>query len=479
MLLANVSSKLASLLSISFLAKAISSIDLGIYNAFINTTAYFNQLSDLGASTVLQLKSAKFRNSTKDKLIFEHRLSAGILLGCMANAICCVAIILFQDEILDSLFSNTSADLLHLLLPITCIQFFAQLPTYVLMGIGHFKRYSYRNLITSFILLFGVAIPAFFYGLAGAVTGYLIAIVVNAILTWHITITILREEHMRFNFKHGLRSIPALLSEGLWLYVGSTLLGALGGLVTIRLFNQYISIEEFGFLRIAASINAITAIIPTALMPVTLTLLSGKSADKGVRLKSFQIRYISSLILIFTVILLFFLPQLLRWIFGAAYLKGEFLIGSMLLINIIVLLQGIYSNFLIAQGKMSFLGTVSTIGILLHIILCFLLVPSYQNIGYLIAWGVPQLLSHIITVGKEFSSEKGYSKDRKTKLFYLTFVAISFYIAIIHFTMQASHMNTSLLAAGVLVYCVIFYKFVISDEERQALHSKWLTYFHD
>jgi O-antigen/teichoic acid export membrane protein len=287
-LIANVFTKSIGLLSISFLSKIISSVELGLYNSYLNTSAYINQIADLGASTILQKSSANFKQDATSKINLEQKLSAAFLLGLLANIILLTVIIFNIEKFSHVLFNQNATDLTYLLIIITIIQFFFQMPSYVLMGIGYFKYYSIRNLFTSSVSFIGTTVLAMSYGLNGAIVGYVAATIINTIYTWRITFQIFKKEEINFSIITSFEHIKSLLQDGFWFYFGNTLLGAISGLFTITLFSQYISVEDFGFLRIAASINAITAIIPTALLPVTLTIISRNSNKYVFIIKSFS-----------------------------------------------------------------------------------------------------------------------------------------------------------------------------------------------
>ena len=165
MLIANVFTKSIGLLSISFLSKIISSVELGLYNSYLNTSAYINQIADLGASTILQKSSANFKQDATSKVKLEQKLSAAFLLGLLANIVLLTAILFNIDKFSHILFNQNATDLTYLLIIITIIQFFFQMPSYVLMGIGYFKYYSIRNLFTSSVSFIGTTALAMSYGL--------------------------------------------------------------------------------------------------------------------------------------------------------------------------------------------------------------------------------------------------------------------------------------------------------------------------
>lgn len=461
------------LITISFLSKLITSIELGIYNSYINAAAYINQIADLGASTVLQKASACAKDS-ESKKVLEKKMSAAILLGGLSN-LCILLLVTLNIEFFSQLlFNQKPVDLTHLLILITIIQFFFQLPTYVLMGIGHFRYYSLRNIVTAFTSLLCVIVPAIFWGLRGAIFGYLAATLINTAFTWIITLRILKLEQIKISLNSSFSGLVQVLKEGFWFYFGNTFLGAIAGLFTITLFSKYISIESFGFLRIAASINAITAIIPSALMPVTLSVLSRHSEQDTIRIKSFQIRYVFGAIFLFTSLLLLGIKPVIDLLFNAEYEKGLVLICPLILVNIIILMQGLFSNFLIAGGKMKFLGTISTLSIVLHIILSYLLIPGLGNTGYLISWLVPQFLSHLLTTIKEFSSNQSYKKIKEIKWFYLITIPALFITFYAGFLPISDPLRVYVLICIIPLYFIAFIKFAVSGQELTALNKQVL-----
>jgi O-antigen/teichoic acid export membrane protein len=167
-----------------------------------------------------------------------------------------------------------------------------------------------------------------------------------------------------------------------------------------------------------------------------------------------------------------FITPLIEFLFSSEYNKGLELICPLIITNVIILMQGIFSNFLIAEGKMTFLGTISTISIILHIVLSFTLVPLYGNLGYVAAWLIPQSVSHIITSLKSLTINDFYKNHKEIKMFYLAFIPALVFTILLTFLPTDSTIKTPGYLVVISLYSIFFLRFVVSKYEVELIKSK-------
>ena len=397
----NLISKIINFLTLSILARFLGPSGLGVYNAVISSTMSINQISDLGTSIVLQKESAKI--SENNKLQIGSLFLTTIIVQLVMNIVICTIILIWPEYFFNHFFKDLgSIDLIYYSVPLIIFQCLAQLALTFIAGLGEFKFYSIRLMITSIVTVFVLVLFLFLFAPnpAIALMATIFSVLINIIITWYLVYVASKRQDVRFVNSYWLTNLRQIRNEGFVYYVGNTLVGAIVTIVLVKLFVKHISLEDYGYLRIGSNLAAILGIIPAAIQPVTINFLS-KDNLTGNSLKSVQIRFLVFFILLITIIILIFLNPIISILFGSIYLMGKDVILFLVSIQIIILTSGVISNFLVASGHASFIGVVSTFSVLVNLVLAMILIPRFGIYGFYISHFTGYFLGFIAICYKE------------------------------------------------------------------------------
>jgi O-antigen/teichoic acid export membrane protein len=394
-------SKIINFLTLGYLARILGPEHLGIYNAIQNSGNYVNMMSSLGTQVVVQRAGAKIKEFgiARVNQIFSNAVT--IYLGL--NVLFAVVLGLFPSSFLKILLNSTGTiDYVLFISLIIILNAISQLPIFLILGLGEFKRYSIINIINSiFILSFSVLFVFLFESnLRAALLAFALAMVLNAGLVANLYFKLARVHGIRMRFSINKPALKYIFQEGFFYYIGNTLLGAISGLVMISLFYKHLSPVDYGFTRIGSAFGAILTIIPTAIQPVTISFLSADQSNQY--LKSVQTRIIPFLSMVLVSIVAFNMDLILGIIFGIEYLNARYIVFGMILLQIPTIYLGLINNFQVARGHMNFVGFVAIIGCALLIGSSFLLIPKYGVGGYIGALCISTFVSLILILRREY-----------------------------------------------------------------------------
>ena len=132
---------------------------------------------------------------------------------------------------------------------LTLLYFLVQSPLSIILGMGLFKLYSYRNMLEAIITGCFILVGGYFWQLEGVVYGLIISYAINSIVVWAIMKKsfIKRDITLSLN-QFGLNAI-AILKKGIPYFIGNTFIGAVANIILIGLFSTHIGFEELGFLK--------------------------------------------------------------------------------------------------------------------------------------------------------------------------------------------------------------------------------------
>ena len=473
MILTSMLSKLFGFFSISILSKIIAVKEFGFFQSFINSALYINQISDLGTTVVLQKNSAKYFLDEDSRVKFQNSLSIVFLIGLIANSFFVLMIYIYQNTFFESVlkikdFNGFSSFFSVLII----VQFLLSIPTLILMNIGKFKDYSLVNTITSFLSFVITILGAYFFGIRGAIISYVVVTFINSIIFWTFFFKIIRNHGFTIKFFFSIGELKYVFTKGFIYYLGNTLLGAVVGLYTITLYVKYISIEEFGFLRIASSINAIITFLPASIIPIVFSYISLNSEEAVAKIKILQIKYISSIVFLLSIVIIFFLNNFILLFFKKDYLNSIHLVSQLLLINVVTISQTIFINFFIARTEGNKMGFVAILSLMLNILLLAVLLPTFKSNGYVIAFFSATIFSHTITVFFELKQNRT-NKFLLNELgkFYLLFVPFFVSSFLCLFFFDESQMKKVLFIVFI-AFISLFAKFLVTKDEIIYFKSK-------
>lgn len=386
----------------SFLARVLNPTGIGVYSAILTSAASVNQICDLGTTVVLQRSGARINEIGPQAA--GYRFTFIFLLQVVLNTLVSICIYFFPDFFNKSLLFNIGeSSYIQSIGIIALFQILSQVPLTFLLGLGEFKTFAIRTMLGNLIILLCTVIYVIVFnsGIQQVINASIVAWVLNTVYTLYILNRIFIRYQIPFSLKNLANETTAIFKEGFVYYLGNTFTGALYNIIMLSLFSKYIGIGEYGFVRMAAAMVAILGILPAALQPVTMTFLASGSAQES-QLKSLQLRYIAIFSFIATVAIIFLMEVAIRVLFGNQYVIGKPIFIFMTLMNMVILLSSLISNFLVAKGHATYIGVVSLGCAMLNILACIVLIPKYGLPGFFIAYLLGYGLGFLFVLYKEF-----------------------------------------------------------------------------
>lgn len=435
--------------------------ELGKYNALLTAITSLYGMSGLGVGMVLQ------RESAKHLMQENERISELIPVGLLAMAVTMGFLILifwiFHDTLSQWVFTGMDSNLIVWIPILAVLYFMVQSPLTLMLGLGQFKLYAYRNLVEVIITGISVLIGGYFWHLQGLMYGLLGSYVINALIVW----LMLKRLFLLAQIKLWLRNIGVnasrLLRQGIPYFLGNTFVGAVGNIILVGLFSSHIGYEELGFLRVGLSLSAILLVVPNAAKTVTISFIA-KHGQDSTRLKSIQIRYLFSSIVLSTILMISAIVPVVTLLFGDAYMAGIQVYTLVLLIQVFFSMQQILNSFLAGSGQLLFSGLINTIVSLLYIVLAFILIPIMGIKGYYIAFGLSYFLGLVVFIIRDLS---GSSYADKPSI--LTFLLYSLFVLVLTFGIVSFGMfwwTSVLLGVLALFYALACIWFTFNHEEK-------------
>jgi O-antigen/teichoic acid export membrane protein len=465
--LSSIITKISNLFILSSLSRLLTKSELGLYNIYINTGTSFNQLLDFGLTIQMQRISAKYNNENKN--ILGNKIGASLLFLIVVNFVFCFLLFLFQKQVASLFFYNNNFNI-FLLIPLIFFEGLNQYFLFLMIGFGEFKILNFKNIIYTFSSLFIILFASFYFGYRGALYGYILSTIINFVLSTYFIKQILKTNRIEITINNFFPTFFELLKEGFFYYFGNTLLGSIFGLVTISVFIKFLNIEDFTYLRFSGALNSLINFLPTALLPLMLTYLSKSNEIETFNLKSIQFRYFTFFLVVSSLLIIAFLNPIITLLFGKKYLNGFYIITILTLVNLFTQITNMFSNFLISNGQMNYVGKVSFITILTLIISIYFLVPKYGVNAYLICYLFTQLASLILVFIKD--NTFSFFDIRDTLKFFptLNLLVIAFIILIKYF-IENQIMEMFLILTILLSYIIIFFKKYIHISEKRLINN--------
>lgn len=465
--LGNVLSKILSLLTLSLIGRFLGPNILGSYNAVISTGTSINQILDFGSSIVIQKEAVNIEDKKNSYLISLLTFYLSVQFGVVLLLI--VISIFNADYILKLLFENEfSTQILYFLIPLVVLNLLIQMLQQLLLGLGLFKEYASRIVIVNLISFLTFIITFFIFGnsLYLSLVASIISLFFNVMITYFLISKYVVNNEVGLSKLLLLDKTKSTIYNGFIFYFGNTLVGAIVTLSLIGLFSNFISIKDFGYMRIGASLSAILGVFIGSLQPVTIRLLSKTDFDTH-KLKSFQLRVVTCILFIGVFIMVAFINPIISTLFGDVYLEGKQIIVFMLLMQVVVFISSLISNFQVAANNTKFIGIISAIGALINLILSFLLIPKFGIHGFYIAHFLGYLFGALMLVYKEMVNSIYADRQKIYFAFYFIFFGTILLYLFSHITYIFYQILAQILTLFFLI--IIFYKFILSEAERNIL----------
>lgn len=462
----NILSKAINFITLGFLARVLGPDQLGFYNAIQNTGNYVNMMSSLGTIVVIQRVGAKIKELGVQMVseIFSNVFTLYLLINTLAAIVLALFPGYFFELLLDS---RGNINFVFLISVIIVLNALVQLPLSLMLGLQEFKKYAIRNLLIS-VLMLGISV-SFILSMEdkakAAYYGLVVSFGLNVLLTGYVILGIVREYMLTIRITLNFKILKKVLADGFIYYAGNTFLGAMVGLVTISLFYKYLTSYEYGFTRIGNAVGVILSILPAAIQPVTISLLSVEHARNNY-LKSIQIRIIPFLSTVFLVAITFNLELILNVFFGHEYIGARNIVFGMVLVQIPYLYLGLINNYQVGIGNLNFIGWVAIMGCLIMIGGCFLFIPWWGIKGYFAAMYISTFAALGLVAFKEYYKKGQLSQIDWNSIWTNLFLAILAY-CMMYMLPNPIRIPVTILVMGLSAF--FFWRFCMDVSERALI----------
>lgn len=462
-LVSNIFSKILGFFTIAFLARNLSPSDLGYFNAIQNSATSLNLMSFLGVPIVIQRASARLNDLGSRFLgsIFGY----SILIVLTASILLSTTFYLGREYFFNVLLQNGGGiGLFLLIIPTLIFLNLSSVPMYFILGLNQFKLYSQRNILANvaiFLCTF-LTIQLFTSNkVQAALIGYLLALIINTVYTWWLVLKLCKQFSVPINLSEPKRTIFYIFNEGFIYYVGNILFTALSNFFVIGLFSKHLTIEQYGYLRIATSLSTIFAIIPAAIQPVTISMLANSDSDSSV-IKSIQIRVLSAVTVLGSITILVNLNWIISFFFGSQYLSGNKIYIYQMLLQFLIILHALFGNFLTAEGFANYVGKMNALNVIIFTFAALILMPKYKIFGYFLSFFIGTFFSFLFFFYKEFKEGSNYKDKSRIFLVLTTLLILAFVIPYFFYFVQLHWLITNFII--ILLSLFVFY-FVLNADE--------------
>lgn len=391
--LANVVSKLASMLALPILARLLGPEALGIYSIVFSLAQSAQGFSSLGADIAMHRNGAQYKTIGTEAV--GRLFGVGLSLICLVSALTGLGVWFFRAPLARHWLGQPDVTpWLGAAALLIGLQPFGNVPLLFLASLQDFRAYALRSSVGMVVTSTATVLLAWRLGLAGAVLGLILAAIIQILWSYLIVKPVLQIKGIRLRFDQFWQESRSLLKFGFPYYFGNTLLGSLVGLPLMGLVSQYGGLEQLGYLRVAQSMAALIGFIPSAIAPAAISYLSASSVDNNQSyqyLKSVHVRGVWALLLVPTGAVCLVLPDLINLLFGGAYQHATVLAWLSLWISTLAGVISVFVQYLLVAGKTVRVAWASSLGVTCWLLGAFILVPQHSALGFLLAQGIGQL----------------------------------------------------------------------------------------
>jgi O-antigen/teichoic acid export membrane protein len=374
-----------------------------------------------------------------------------------------IGIIVFSDYIAIGIFNNARLGLILIILALA-VPFYAtsNLLTGIFMA---FKKVQYRNYLNAFMRPFSALIIVMIiiflkgniYHIAGAL---LLSHILTSLLGFYLlefkTFPIIKSKiRAIYNYKKILAfSLPLFFSDIFMSFMGwidTFFLGVFKTTTDVGIYNVV--------LPLVSTLTIFLSAFGNIFLPISSELYAKNDHKEIARTYSSVSRwmFILSLPVLFTV--LFFSEEILKILFGEAYISGAFALQILILAYFARVVAGPAPQALMTFNKTKLLFYINSIAAIINFVLNYILIPKYGLIGAAIATA-PSLLFRDCTlfIFAKVKLQFKYS----LKLYFKYFVsAISPILIIFFFIKEKIEINLFTLIMIIIVYLIIYFTLLI------------------
>jgi O-antigen/teichoic acid export membrane protein len=463
--LASAISKLTSVAVIPILARLLGPQGLGIYNIVFALSQSAQGFSSLGVDIAMQRNGAQHKTIGTESV--GRLFGVGLTITCFVSAVTGLGVWLFREPLAKHWLGQPAVTpWLGLAAIVIILQPFGNVPLLFLSSLQEFRAYALRSALS--IVFSGVitVLLAWQMGLSGALLGMVLAATVQIIWSYLIVKPVLKVREIRLRYDYFWQELQSILKLGFPYYLGNTLLGSLVGLPLMGLVSQYGGLEQLGYLRVAQSMSALIGFIPNAIAPATISYLSANAIDDNQYLKSVHLRSVGILLLVPTGLVCLILPNLINFLFGAAYQQTVFLSWLSLWISALTGITSVLVQYLVVAGKTVRVAWASLIGVTCLTLVAFLLVPRYGALGFIVAQAVSQTIGFLCVLEPSISGLTKKDISLLVKLMCISGLLFLCSLAISLFPVSYTLLNYSLVVAIIFLTFILLFNMILHGSEK-------------
>jgi O-antigen/teichoic acid export membrane protein len=426
---AAISTRLAGLITLPFLARSLDPAGLGIYNLLSNTISSIDSLSRMGVDAAMSRNGAQYASHGKEAT--GRLFGVGSLLIIGAGAIAAVLTWKFQYEIANNWLGEPKIIPWMGMLSLTVIFTELSIPSwFYLIALQEFKLFSLRTTLVSLASVALTLCLTLLFGLPGAIWSLACVAFVQFIMGLMLTFPILNKYEINLRCDKFISEATSIFKFGLPFYF-SNFLSSFVALPLLGYVSKSGGIEQLGYLRVAQSLSQLISFLPSAIAPVLISSLSANmlaSTEEYQRLKSLHLRILWLFMLLTSTAIVFNLAWLIRLLFGPSYQEAILLAQFTIWMAMVSSLSSMMAQYMLSIGNTHKIGVIQTIGLLINVILAIFLIPSYSSAGLLIAQCISTLFITIAYIKPALMDLKPSEKKRLAFLlvFSIGIISLSF-----------------------------------------------------
>jgi O-antigen/teichoic acid export membrane protein len=449
--LASTITRLIGFVLLPILARILTPEGLGLYNLVQNTIQTGDNLSRIGVDVAMHRNGSQYASNGAEVTGRLFGVGAALMVG--VSSLLAFLLCLNQSFIAKVWLNQPRIEPWLVLVALTIfISTLSNPPWLYLVALHSFRLHSIRTSLISILGALITLILALSFGLSGAIGGLAVTAVIQVVLGWGMAVKILKEHHIKLRLDNFISQSRSIFAFGLPFYA-SNFFSAFVALPLLGYVSRMGGLEQLGFLRVAQSLSQLVSFLPGAIAPVLISTLSANllsDPDEYQKIKSLHLRSLWTIMILFSSIACLSLDYLVPILYGASYTQAILLSRLTIWITLIGSLSGILNQYVVSAGKMRSLMVVQTVGLAINTVLAFLLIPSWNSIGLLIAQFFSTIFTAVAYIRPALMDINVFDKKRLLLLLLLniTLIIISFGLPLIIINNQ--------LTLFVNIFCLFF-----------------------
>jgi len=469
--IANIVTKIISLITLPLLARLLGKENFGLYNLIFIFIQSANSVSSFGVEISLQTYGSQAW--ALDKKQIGNIFSVGIIIALLSSVTVAIVTFIFHESFAEYWLQEPSLSApLQWIAIIIAIQPISVISPLFLLVIQKFSLYAnylvLSSISTNSILIFCV----WKTNLQGLILGIFLGLISQIILLFIIVTTLVQSQNITLQHQQFFRWAKSLLKLGFPYYLGHTLLGSLLVPVLMGYVNKYGGLEELGYLRISQSFSTVMQFLPMAIAPVALSYLSSSKVENLKIHRQLKFNYLRVIILVATLsvtVFSFNLPWIIPILFGSQYSNSINYIWLNLWKSMLAIFSGVLIQYLLINKSTFNILVSSALGTASLGLSAMLLIPYQKGIGLILAQIIGELigLSIIVKYGLLDLTKEQFWVIGKS------FILVTFLLPITKIMATNHQINTAYVLTNILlillIAAIIVYSLSLPSEKDKLI----------